>query len=416
MLPDKEHTPYPPLRNIEAFPIHHQGQTLICLHDPLGYVPTEITLSPAAFFIAACLDGNHTLRDIQLEFAREFQGALIPSEEIENIVNFLDEHGFLLNERFQEIKTKIETEFLQQKVRMPYHAGVSYSSARHELGAFIASFFTREGGPGPLPPEQESPTADIVGLIAPHIDFNRGSLGYAYAYYKLYQSPKPDTVLILGVSHNGGDTPYIMTRKHFSTPLGTLITNQDFIDYVLSQISFDPFQSEIMHRMEHSIEFQVLMLNYLFGTNVKIVPILCAPIDEQNISSPAEIPQINEFINACINYTNQTKERILILAGADLAHVGRRFGDPFTITQSICDNIKQRDYEDLKFAIEINPEKFYSSVNKDHNKRRVCGLFSIYTLLKIINGTAQKGQLLYYGQAPDPIGGIVSFASLAFYR
>ncbi len=413
---ENEKKPYPPLRNIEAFPIHHQGQTLICLHDPLGYVPTEITLSPAAFFIAACLDGNHTLRDIQLEFAREFQGALIPSEEIESIVNFLDEHGFLLNDRFQEIKSKIEKEFLQQKVRMPYHAGQSYSSARHELGAYLGSLFTREGGPGPLPAEQESPSVDIVGLIAPHIDFNRGALGYAYAYYKLYQSAKPNTVIIFGVSHNGGDTPYIMTRKHFSTPLGTLLTNQEYIDYVANRVSFDPFQSEIMHRMEHSIEFQVLMLNYLFGTDVKIVPILCGPIDEENVSSPIEIPYVKEFIDATTEYINESEERILVLSGADLAHVGRRFGDSFSITPTICENIRQRDYEDLQFAMEVAPEKFYSSVNKDFNKRRVCGLFSIYSLLKIIEGTAKKGELLYYGQAPDPIGGIVSFASLAFYR
>ncbi|MGC8846070.1 MAG: hypothetical protein ACP5QY_09500 [Candidatus Hydrogenedens sp.] len=180
-----EHQPYPPLRNIEAFPIHHQGQTLICLHDPLGYVNTEITLSPAAFFIAACLDGNHTSRDIQLEFAREFQGALIPREQIEKIVEFLDEHGFLLNERFEEIKSKTEKDFLQQVVRLPYHAGQSYSSAKHELGAFLSTIFTRTGGPGPLPDKQQSSEDCMVGLIVPHIDFQRGALGYAHAYYRL---------------------------------------------------------------------------------------------------------------------------------------------------------------------------------------------------------------------------------------
>lgn len=415
MASDREQ-PYPPLRNIEAFPIHHQGQTLICLHDPLGYVPTEITLSPAAFFIAACLDGNHTLRDIQLEFAREFQGALIPSEEIESIVNFLDEHGFLLNERFYEIKDKIEKEFLQQKVRMPYHAGQSYSSARHELGAFLGSMFNKEGGPGPLPTEQENTSLDIVGLVAPHIDFTRGALGYAHAYYKLYQGQKPETVIIFGVSHHGGDTPYIMTRKHFSTPLGTLLTNQECIDFILERIDFDPFQSEVMHRMEHSIEFQVLMLNYLFGTDVKIVPILCASFEEENITSPLEIPQIRKFLEACKEYISTAKERVLVLAGADLAHVGRRFGDTFSITPTISENVKIRDTEDLEFAKEIDADGFYKSVNKDHNKRRVCGLFSIYSLLEVLRDVANRGELLYYGQAPDPLGGIVSFASLAFYR
>ncbi len=411
-----EHQPYPPLRNIEAFPIHHQGQTLICLHDPLGYVNTEITLSPAAFFIAACLDGNHTLRDIQLEFAREFQGALIPKEQIEKIVEFLDEHGFLLNERFEEIRKKTEHEFLQQVVRLPYHAGQSYSSAKHELGAFLSSIFTRVGGPGHLPDEQKPSCESMIGLIAPHIDFQRGALGYAHAYYRLYQCKKPDTVFIFGVSHQGGDTPYILTRKHFSTPLGTIKTHQECVEYLANNCRFDPFQSEIMHRMEHSIEFQVLMLNYLFGTNIQIVPILCNNLGDSDEVSPEDVPEVQQFLEACIQYINDSNEQVLVLSASDWAHVGKRFGDAFDITEGIRNLIKNRDDEDIQMLLNMDPEEFYRSVMKDKNNRRVCGLYSIYSTLKIIKARAKRAEFLHYGQAPDPIGGIVSFASIAFFE
>lgn len=410
-----EHQPYPPLRNIEAFPIHHQGQTLICLHDPLGYVNTEITLSPAAFFIAACLDGNHTLRDIQLEFAREFQGALIPREQIERIVEFLDEHGFLLNERFEEIKNKTEQEFLQQVVRLPYHAGQSYSSAKHELGAFLSSIFTRTGGPGPLPDEQQSSNECMVGLIAPHIDFQRGALGYAHAYYRLYQCKKPDTVIIFGVSHQGGETPYILTRKHYSTPLGTIKTHHECIEYLEKNSKLDLFKSEIMHRMEHSIEFQVLMLNYLFGTNIQIVPVLCSPLPEDEIISPEDVPEIQQFLQTCIRYIEESGEQVLVLSAADWAHVGKRFGDSFDITEDIRNQVKNRDDEDAKMALKIDPEGFFHSVMKDKNNRRVCGLYAIYSTLKVIKEKAHRAEFLHYGQAPDPIGGIVSFSSIAYF-
>lgn len=411
-----EHQPYPPLRNIEAFPIHHQGQTLICLHDPLGYVNTEITLSPAAFFIAACLDGNHTLRDIQLEFAREFQGALIPREQIERIVEFLDEHGFLLNERFEEIKNRVEEEFLRQVVRLPYHAGQSYSSAKHELGAFLSSMFTRAGGPGPLPNEQECTNECMVGLIAPHIDFHRGALGYAHAYYRLYQCKKPDTVIIFGVSHQGGETPYILTRKHYSTPLGTIKTNQECVEYLAKNSTLDLFKSEIMHRMEHSIEFQVLMLNYLFGTKIQIVPILCASFPVEEESTPADIPEVQRFLDACARYIEESGERVLVLSAADWAHVGKRFGDAFDITESICNRIKERDDEDIQVALSMSPDQFYRSVMKDGNSRRVCGLYAIYSTLKVIERRSHRAELLHYGQAPDPIGGIVSFSSIAYFE
>jgi len=412
----QEHQPYPPLRNIEAFPIHHQGQTLICLRDPLGYVNTEITLSPTAFFIATCLDGNHNLRDIQLEFAREFQGALIPHEQIEKIVEFLDEHGFLLNERFEEIRDRTKQEFLQQVVRLPYHAGQSYSSAKHELGAFFSSMFSKTGGPGPLPDEQKISDESLVGLIVPHIDFQRGALGYAHGYYRLYQCKKPDTVFIFGVSHQGGDTPYILTKKHYSSPLGTIKTHQECVDYLAKNSSMDLFQSEIMHRTEHSIEFQVVMLNYLFGTDIQIVPILCADLPQYEEMSIKEIPEVQQFLETCIKYIDESKEQVLVLSAADWAHVGKRFGDVFDMSPSICAQVKERDDEDMEKALEIDADKFYNSVMKDHNQRRVCGLYSIYSTMKIIEERAQRAELLHYGQAPDPIGGMVSYASIAYFE
>jgi hypothetical protein len=52
-------------------------------------------------------------------------------------------------------------------------------------------------------------------------------------------------------------------------------------------------------------------------------------------------------------------------------------------------------------------------VMKDANKRRVCSLNNIYSALKVLPNP-KAGELLHYGYAHDPMGGIVSFASLAF--
>jgi len=42
----------------------------------------------------------------------------------------------------------------------------------------------------------------------------------------------------------------------------------------------------------------------------------------------------------------------------------------------------------------------------------VCGLTATYTALRLLEGAA--GSLKRYGFAPDPAGGIVSFASAVF--
>jgi hypothetical protein len=51
-------------------------------------------------------------------------------------------------------------------------------------------------------------------------------------------------------------------------------------------------------------------------------------------------------------------------------------------------------------------------VMSDGNKRHVCGLSATYSALRLLEGA--DGKVLKYGFAPDPAGGIVSFASMSF--
>jgi hypothetical protein len=54
---------------------------------------------------------------------------------------------------------------------------------------------------------------------------------------------------------------------------------------------------------------------------------------------------------------------------------------------------------------------FFESVRQDGDRRRICGLSPIYTLLRMLDGT--RGTLRRYDQWPDPQG-VVSFASVVF--
>jgi len=62
----------------------------------------------------------------------------------------------------------------------------------------------------------------------------------------------------------------------------------------------------------------------------------------------------------------------------------------------------------------MDGEGFYSSIMRDRDRRRVCGLPAIYTMLKVLE--AKEGKLLKYAQAYTPeTQSVVSFASMAFY-
>jgi len=56
-----------------------------------------------------------------------------------------------------------------------------------------------------------------------------------------------------------------------------------FSDHLVRHCSFDLEDGILSHRNEHSIEFQVIFLQHLFGaeSGPKIVPVLCGNIMEK---------------------------------------------------------------------------------------------------------------------------------------
>ena len=95
-----------------------------------------------------------------------------------------------------------------------------------------------------------------------------------------------------------------------------------------------------------------------------------------------------------------------MLASADLAHVGRRFGDDIEIDAGIVEAIgPARPRRPRTRHRGRRAADFYSAVMRDGNERRVCGLNAIYATL-VCSG-ARNGELLGYGSAPDPAGGVV---------
>jgi hypothetical protein len=103
--------------------------------------------------------------------------------------------------------------------------------------------------------------------------------------------------------------------------------------------------------------------------------------------------------------------RYCLLAGADLAHVGPRFGDPRPISRAELARVELEDRALLAVVAEGDVDTFFATVLREGDRRRVCGLSPIYALLRLLPDV--RGRLLRYGQWPDPQG-TVSFASMAF--
>ena len=71
--------------------------------------------------------------------------------------------------------------------------------------------------------------------------------------------------MILGVAHQYCQRRFALTRKDFETPLGLVPTDREYVDQIAALAGRDLFEDELSHRTEHSIEFQVVFLQYVLG-------------------------------------------------------------------------------------------------------------------------------------------------------
>ena len=140
------------------------------------------------------------------------------------------------------------------------------------------------------------------GILSPHIDFQRGGPVYTWSYKELVEQSHADTFVILGVAHQYCRRRFALTCKDFETPLGVVPTDRSYVDRIASLAGRDLFDDELSHRTEHSIEFQVVFLQYLLGgrRDFTIVPILVGSFHDlmERGIDPIEDPDVSRFIEA----------------------------------------------------------------------------------------------------------------------
>ena len=150
--------------------------------------------------------------------------------------------------------------------------------------------------------------------------------------------------------------------------------------------------------------------------DLKILPILCNSFQRliQDGKSPGDDLKVSTFLKAVTGIISKLGDRAFVIAGADLAHVGQKFGDTDCVNESTLRWIRERDLISLSFTEQINADGFYRSIEEEKDRRKICGLSPIYSLLSTVE--AKKGKLIDYDQAVEAdTGSVVSFASVGFY-
>ncbi len=404
----------PRLRAVEAFPVQMNGQELVCLQDPQNFAQQPIFLNKALVFLVARMDGSRTLRDIQLDFLRA-TGEMLPIEDLEKLVSQLDERHYLDGPNFERFYHDLVKSFVDAPSRPARHAGSAYEASADSLAAQIQSYFNHPEGPGMEVAFDAS--RPLRGLISPHIDFLRGGPTYAHAYAALANHPCPDAFIVFGTCHNPMPQRFSVGSKDYETPLGPARVDRDFVARLSERLNKE-YSDQFSHRGEHSIEFQAVWLKYIFGEkrDFRIIPILVGAFHDifSEGRNAGDDPEIRKAVDALRETMEETPGRICVVAGADLAHVGRRFGDPSGPTESYLSEVESEDRKFLELVARGDAEGMFRSIAADNDKRRVCGYPSIYMTLRCID--RPEGELLQYRQWSDfDAGAAVTFAALALF-
>ena len=398
----------PKLRPVEAFPVEVDGQQLICLHDPLQYATESLALAPPAFFILTLLDGAHAMVDVQAAFIERF-GAIVSADEIRELLAALDQHHFLESPRFTARRAEVTAAFRGAPVRRAAHAGTSYPADRPGLVAHLDGFFTTVGnGAG---------AGRVRGIIAPHIDLRVGGTGYGHAYHALRDVADGTRFVVLGTAHYPGATFFTATRKDFATPLGTVATDGAFLDRLAARVPHDLYADELLHRTEHAVEFQVVMLQHVLGgrRDFTIVPLLVTSFHEMvgTRSSPLSDHRVSSFLAALRETIAEDPRPTVLIAGVDFAHVGAKFGDAEGLAPELLAGAEAKDRE-LIAALEVgDAERFFATTAADGDRTRICGLSAMYAFTTLLDGA--PGRLLHYDRTCDEnTRSSVSYAALAY--
>ncbi len=403
----------PRLRPLEIFPTELEGRRVLCLRDPAGLTDRVAFLPGAAIAILSACDGQRTAAEVAAHAAARL-GMPIGEEQVHELLDQLDDGLFLDTPRFHAHHRALLDEFRATPVREASHAGQSYTDDAAELAAFLDAQLEgarRRATAPPRPP---------AGLIAPHIDFARGGPVYGDAYLPLVGAASAyDLVVVFGTDHNGVRHPFTLTRKSYATPLGVVPTDVDLVDALAADLAHVDggdalFDDEFHHRQEHSIEFQAVWLRHVFGSSPPpLLPILCGPFSEARPGARVK-PKVRALLAALRART--AGRRVLVVAGADLAHVGPRFGDaPFRAPERAL--LEAADRRALDRIAAGDADGFYDAIVSDGDRFKVCGTSPIYAtlgLLALADRPPARADLLAYTQCPadDSGEGPVSWVSI----
>jgi MEMO1 family protein len=399
----------PQLRfNLDFMPSPDPQRPGLLIRDPYHYSDASLMIPPQLVRCLECFDGRQTELDLRAELVR-ITGEIQVGELEKHLFDTLNQAGFFENETYRNMRAAREAEFAAEPSRPAIFAGSAYPDDETGLKELLSGRVGEAEG-----------DETIAGIAAPHVSPDGGWDTYRAAYRALprLKNPEDAVFVILGTSHYGAPERFGLTRKSFLTPLGTAKTDGDLVGELVNKAGRAIQLEDYCHSVEHSIEFQVIFLQHLYGPNIKILPILCGPFVKSLYEGgvPEESDRVKSFLETAGEMFEREKKRVVFVLGVDMAHMGRGYQDHRTARAHDGEMlaVRERDQERIAAIAEARADKYWDLVQENHDDLKWCGSAPFYTFLKTAPGL--RGELLHYDQWQIDPHSVVSFGALRFVR
>ncbi len=424
--------PLPRLRaDLDIMPSPVRQQPGLIIRDPFRFSEVTLLIPPLLARCLGCFDGEQDEGDLGAAIA-SLSGQVAVGDVARRLIASLHDAGFLDDERFAELRGAREREFAALAERASVHAGSGYPSEVPALNDTLRGYFdgasTNLGGtPGAKRKPKTNPKATgskgLLGIAAPHVSPEGGSASYAAAYRALPKPPKgagDDRIfVVLGTSHYGEPDRFGLTRKPFATPFGTAPTETALVDALCKAAGASIAVEDYCHAVEHSIEFQVVFLQYLFGPRVRILPILCGAFSAG--ADAGRLPESSEgvarFVGALGDLAARKQRELCFVLGVDFAHVGLRYGDGRAARayDGPLATVAERDDARVERIAAGDADGFWNLLmERGDDDLKWCGSSPIYTFLRSV--PEARGHRLAYEQWNIDDASVVSFGAMSFSR
>ena len=385
----------PKMRTADVRPIIQNGHAFLALRDPLRLSDQTVCIPQRYAPALALCDGTRDLGAVSAALAVRY-GLSISPAEIERLLHALDQAFLLENDRSAEAGERSLAEFRKAPFRPAMDSGVSYPAPPEDLSSFLLKFLEGAG--------DVAPAEACRGLVSPHIDYVRGGHVYASTWARAATAvQEAEIAIVLGTDHFGEDGTWTLTRQNYATPFGVLPTHQEMVSCLAAALGEEKaFEGELRHRGEHSIELAAIWLHFTRERRpCALVPVLCGSFGrffhgDGDPASDEGIRRITEALRPLVARGNA-----IVIAAADLAHVGPAFGGaPLDLVSK--GRLQASDDELMQCICAGDASGFYAAIRRVEDRNNICGAPPIYLALRLLEPV--QGEQVAYDRCPADTG------------